>query len=114
MEKIFTFLFLLLISPLFSETQAQSLKVIATGTGRTTGHIANLSITNNTGSPVKINSQTCYIPSEGKYQPYVATIPAITVPLGVTSVQIEGYCADVLTPPVPGGINMPPLSDWIP
>ena len=77
-EKMIAIMFFWLISPLFSE--AQTLKVLATGTGQTTGHIANLSITNTTQSTIIINSQTCYIPSDGKYQPYVATIPGISVP----------------------------------
>ena len=64
---------LLLLSPLLSE--AQSLKAIATGTGQTTGHIATLSVTNTTQSTITINQQTCYIPSDGTHQPYVAIIP---------------------------------------
>src|SRR5688572_22567100 len=54
--------------------QAQ-LNVKATGTGNTTGHIANLLVTNSTPTPVFINDQTAYIPSQGEYQPYVARIP---------------------------------------
>ncbi|MDQ3016633.1 MAG: hypothetical protein M3R25_07945, partial [Bacteroidota bacterium] len=104
--------FFLLISPLFSE--AQSLKVLATGTGQTTSHIANLSITNNTLSTIIINPQTCYIPSAGIYQPYVATILGTSVPPGTSTIQIEGYCANVYAQPVPAGNPMPPVSDWIP
>ena len=92
MEKMMAFVILLLILPLYVEVQAQSLKITATGTGQTTGHIANLSITNTTGSTVRINSQTCYIPADGKYQPYVATIPATSAPLGTSYLRIEGYC----------------------
>jgi hypothetical protein len=114
MKQIFTLVFLLLISSLLSESKAQSLKVTATGTGQTTGHIANLSITNTTGSTIKINPQTCYIPSAGTYQPYVATIPATSVPPGTSSIQVEGYCANVDAKPVPADNPMPPVSEWIP
>ncbi len=114
MEKMIAFVILLLIPALYFEVYAQSLKIIATGTGQTTGHIANLSITNTTGSTVRINSQTCYIPSDGKYQPYVATFPATSVPVGTSYLPVEGYCANVYTHPVPDGSPMPPVSIWIP
>lgn len=112
MEKMIAVIFILLIAPLSSE--AQTLKVLATGTGQTTGHIANLSITNTTQSTIIINPQACYIPSDGKYQPYVATIPATSVPPGTRSIPIEGFCANVYAQPVPPGNPMPPVSDWIP
>lgn len=105
---------LLLISLIYKESGAQSLKITATGAGQTTGHIATLGINNTTGSTVSINAQTCYIPSEGKYQPYVATIPATTVPPGTSQILVEGYCADVYAQPVPEGYAMPLISTWIP
>ncbi len=110
MEKIIAII-LLLLSPLFSE--AQPLKVVATGTGLTTGHIANLSITNTSGSTIIINPQTFYIPSDGKYQPYVATLLGTSVAPGTSFIQLEGYCANVYALPVPPGNPMPPVSDWI-
>lgn len=114
MEKMIAFVILILIPTLYIESQAQSLKVVATGTGQTTGHIANLSITNTTGSTVRINPQTCYIPSDGKYQPYVATIPGTSVPPGTSYLHVEGYCANVNAHPVPDGNPMPLITDWIP
>ncbi|HSF89443.1 MAG TPA: Ig-like domain-containing protein [Saprospiraceae bacterium] len=114
MEKMMAFVILLLMTPLFIKIQAQSLKITATGTGQTTGHIANLSITNTTGSTVRINPQTCYIPSDGKYQPYVATIPGTSVPPGTSFLPVQGYCANVYAHPVPDGNPMPLVSDWIP
>jgi hypothetical protein len=114
MEKMIVFFILFLITPLYNKVQAQSLKITATGTGQTTGHIANLSITNTTGSTVRINSQICYIPSDGKYQPYVATIPAASVATGTSYLQVEGYCANVFAQPVPDGNPMPLVSNWIP
>jgi hypothetical protein len=114
MEKMMAAVFLLLLPLLCIDVQAQSLKVVATGTGQTTGHIANLSITNTTGQAVRINSQTCYIPSDGKYQPYVATIPGTSVPTGTSYLKIEGYCANVSALPVPNGNPMPLVTSWIP
>lgn len=105
---------LLLFSLFHYDTQAQSLKITATGTGQTTGHIASLTIVNTTGASIRINSQTCYIPSEGKYQPYVATIPATTIPTGTSQLRVEGYCADVFAQPVPIDNPMPLISTWIP
>jgi hypothetical protein len=114
MEKMMAFVILLLMTPLYIQIQAQSLKITATGTGQTTGHIANLSITNTTGTTVRINPQTCYIPSDGKYQPYVATIPAASVAPGTSYLQVTGYCADVFAQPVPEGNPMPLVTGWIP
>ena len=114
LEKMMAIVILLLMTPLYINVQAQSLKITATGTGQTTGHIANLSITNTTGSTVKINPQTCYIPSDGKYQPYVATIPGTSVPPGTSYLQVKGYCANVYVHPVPDGNPMPLVSSWIP
>lgn len=114
LEKMMAILALLLIAPLCSQLQAQSLKITATGTGQTTGHIANLTIINTAGSAVRINPQTCFIPCDGKYQPYVATISATSVPPGTSYIKVEGYCANVYAHPVPDGNALPPVSDWIP
>jgi len=88
---------------------------VARGTGRTTGHIADLTITNNGKTPVEFPDRSVYIPMEGGHQPYV--VPrggSTTVPPGETlTVPIEGYCGDVNRPPVPAGEAMPGLEDWI-
>ena len=90
-------------------------KVTATGTGQTTGHIANLSVTNNGAITLTSLSQTVYIPSSGQYQPYIGTIPPTTLPPGQTTIiPVDGYCTDVHTPPVPNGESMPPADTWIP
>lgn len=94
---------------------AQSMSVKATSTGRTTGHIATLFITNTGTSVLEAQPQTVYIPSTGDYQSYVAKIPATDVPVGgVTTVVIQGYCADVHTAPVPAGVDMPAFGTWLP
>ena len=100
---------------LFMLTNLSGQKIKATGTGNTTGHIATLSVTNSSSLPLKINEQVVYIPSDGAYQPYVARIPETTIPpKGTTDIPVNGYCADVHTPPVPNGTGMPPLDNWIP
>lgn len=114
MGMMITLFILQSISPVQIEAQSGTTKVKVTGTGNTTGVIANLSVTNSTGTPVKINPQTCYIPSDGQYQPYIVSIPGHTFPPGTTTIPIDGYCADVHTPPVPSGNDMPPIEEWIP
>lgn len=90
----------------------------AYGTGRTTGHICDLTITNPTKEPVNVqigNGNPIYIPAAGNYQPYVVpSLPAIRVPAGGTvTVPVEGFCADVRRPPVSLGESMPPIQQWI-
>lgn len=97
---------------LFGAVRGQ-IKVKATGTGQTTGHIANLTVTNTTSESLQINSQTAYIPSDGRYQSYVGTVPETTVPPGTTIIPVNGNCAIVSSPPFPIGINMI-VENWIP
>jgi hypothetical protein len=103
-----------IIYPLRIDAQSGGMKVTATGTGQTTGHIAILSVTNSTGSALMINSQTCFIPSDGQYQPYITIIPEHSFPPGTTIIKLDGYCVDVHTLPVPGGDQLPPVEEWIP
>lgn len=94
----------------------KGLMVEAKGTGRTTGHVATLQATNPNDEPVSIIPQDFYIPSDGKYQPYIGRIPeGTTIPPHQTiPIPVTGYCADVHTPPVPLGDAMPPVTDWTP
>lgn len=103
-----------LLERLGSELRRTMLEITAKGTGRTTGHIANISVTNPTQSYLVISPQSVFIPSDGQYQPYVGMIPGTLIPPGTTTIPVDGYCADVHTPPVPEGNPMPPLEDWIP
>lgn len=96
------------------ELRRSMLTITAKGTGQTTGNIANLNVTNPTQSFLGISNQSVYIPSDGKYQPYVGVIPETLIPPGTSTIPVDGYCADVHTPPVPDGISMPPLENWIP
>ena len=85
------------------------------GTGRTTGHIADVTLTNDGPGPVVFPDRPLFIPSDGKYQSYV--VPrggGTTVPPGATrTVPIDGFCGDVTRPPVPAGAAVPGLEDWI-
>ena len=73
--------------------------------GRTTGHIIDLTIENNTDGPLKTRGQTIFIRSSGKYQGYIAYIPEgiVLAPGQRKTVPIYGYCADVSKPPIPDG-----------
>jgi hypothetical protein len=87
----------------------------ATGTGRTTGHIATLSVRNASDQPGEIQIGPFYIPSGGKYQSYVIPYKkVITVPPRSTvDVPLSGYCTDIHRPPVPDGSGFPPVSSWV-
>ncbi len=90
--------------------------VRVTGTGQTTGHIADLTVRNPSDQPITVVvGNSAYIPSTGRYQAYVVPkLPPITVPPRETvTTPIHGYCADVRRPPVPAGNDMPPLGEWI-
>lgn len=103
-----------LIDRLKPELRRTMLTITATGTGRITGNIANLSVDNPTQSYLVTSPQSVYIPSDGQHQPYVGTIPDALLPPGTTNIPVDGYCADVYTPPVSNGSSMPPLDTWIP
>ncbi len=88
--------------------------VSATGTGLTTGHVATLKVYNPAPVAVMAEIPACFIPSDGRYQPYI-TLP-ITVkllPAETLQVALQGFCGDVFAAPVPKGHNMPPVSEWI-
>lgn len=94
----------------------------ATGTGRTTGHIADITLKNPTDQPVKVqfgpspkDANALFIPSDGKYQPYIVPyLPAVTIaPGGTADIPVQGFCTDIRLPPVPDGVEMPPISSWV-
>lgn len=86
------------------------------GTGQTTGHIITLSVKNNSDRPIRIKPQIFYIPSDGRYQSYVGQIPeGITILPGQSvEIPVKGYCTDISRPPVPAGIDVPNISNWVP
>lgn len=114
MKKMMLAAVMLLAAASLIIAQNNALQIRATGTGRTTGHIANLSLYNPTPAPLTFTLSPCYIPSGGQYQPYIVpTVTTATVPPGATAnIPVKGYCTDIFTPPVPSGHTMPPFSDW--
>lgn len=87
----------------------------AKGTGQTTGNIATLTIRNEKPVPVVADIGPFLIPSNGKDQPYIApSSTLVNIPPNTTiSVTLEGYCADIHSPPVANGEAMPPIDSWI-
>lgn len=95
---------------------ASTIRVV--GTGRTTGHIADISVSNPTKEPITVRigeGRGFLIPSSGKYQPYIVpSLPDIPVAPGQTvSIPVEGFCVDVRRPPVGPGDPMPPIQSWV-
>lgn len=92
-----------------------SLQLTAIGTGRTTGNIANITVHNPTDHLIAGNIGPYFIPSDGKYQPYIVPdkIPVHVPPKGHITLPVEGYCADIHRPPVPSGSPMPEVTKWI-
>jgi hypothetical protein len=89
--------------------------VTAKGTGRTTGHVATLTVANTGPQPVSLPPFEFFIPSDGKYQSYVGrTSQGPPIPPGGTqTLPVAGFCGDVHRPPVPAGENLPPIESWI-
>lgn len=115
MKPIQLLCMLLLLMTGWPLAHSQTVTIKAIGTGNTTGHIGNLIISNPGSSTITINPQTVYIPSNGEFQPYVATIPETDVLANTTNtIQFKGYCADVQSPAVPNGYEMPSVNTWIP
>ncbi len=95
---------------------ANLLSATAKGTGQTTGHIANITVTNKTNTPFVIAPQTVYIPSDGRYQSYVGRIPEgqTVAPNTTANIPVDGYCTDIHKPAVPENTAMTPIESWTP
>jgi hypothetical protein len=95
---------------LFSQPQVRSAK----GTGRTTGHIADLIAYNPGKNPVTADFGPYFIPSDGKHQSYV--VPGTTTvtipPKSEVEIPLIGFCTDNRRPPVSDGAEMPPYIVW--
>ncbi|MFQ5447245.1 MAG: hypothetical protein ACE5FF_09945, partial [Saprospiraceae bacterium] len=87
----------------------------AISTGETTGHIANLTVTNHSGKVVNIDFDQILIPSTGIYQGFAIPegIHIEVAPEGIVTTPLSGYCTDIHLPPVPAGESMPPFDTWI-
>lgn len=85
-----------------------------TSTGRTTGHIVFLTVTNQGKDPVALEIPPLLVPSTQGYQGYVLPENTrVSVPPGATlEVPLRGYCTDPDLPVRPAGREMPPTTDW--
>lgn len=102
-----------------SEGQAKKeylkeLVAMATGTGKTTGHVANLVLQNNSEEALSISIGPFLIPGLGKHQGYL--IPdAIDIEIapGQSSVaKLIGYCTNINLPPAPLDEALSPFALW--
>lgn len=117
-------LFLLSNGPLSAQTTetlpqaspAEKFSLVAFGTGQTTGHIATLTVKNNTANEVTVREQSFLLPALQTYQSYVGRIPAgIRIEAGASvEIAITGFCIDVHRPPVPLGRALLPVKEWLP
>ncbi|NBB79191.1 MAG: hypothetical protein GVY36_07045 [Verrucomicrobia bacterium] len=83
--------------------------ISTTGTNRTTGHVGDLKVTNDTFRTVFVDLDPMYVPPVDAYQGYV-TLPGtrgFVLPLNEEAFPIKGFCTDVGKPPVPGGVEIP-------
>ena len=95
--------------------KADSLIYSARGTGRTTGHIANLFIENPTDDAVEVTIGPFIIPTTGNYQSYFVP-ESLTkhLPAGAKlTVPLNGYCLVIRKKPVPDGQEMVPVEKWL-
>jgi hypothetical protein len=107
---------------LYSLSYSQNVKQI-TSTGRTTGHIATLSVENTSNKPVIFELGTAIIPSRDfqnetgiqKSQPQIHTgnISQEIEPGEMAEIPVQGYCLDVGKPPLPEGESFPPFNEWV-
>lgn len=99
----------------FKESNTIKLPVNVKATGRTTGTIAIMTVTNLSKDIVKQTIGPFLIPSHEGYQGYIVpdkyelSIP----PTSVISVDLKGYCTDIHLPPVPAENPMINFSKWI-
>ena len=84
-------------------------------TGKTTGQIGAIPVTNNSDNPILLKPQTVIILADPGYQGFFSRIPGQSIQPGQTiSVPITGYCTDVHKPPPPAGTSLPSIDTWIP
>lgn len=89
-------------------------KIKATGTGRTTGHIATLTVSNPGKEPLTLNIGPFLIPSSGKFQGYgvPGVYDVVVPPKGSVDIPLNGYCTNPFVPPVSPGADMPRFDTW--
>lgn len=96
-------------------TDTISPEIRAFSTGETTGHIADIYISNFSGKATKLHIRPYFIPSINSFQSYL-TLTDTTLHLPDSTrirIALKGYCADIFTDPVPEGSLFPVFSDWL-
>lgn len=96
-------------------TSVFSQKITATGTGRTTGHIAMLVVSNPGKTPLTFTLGPYLIPSTKKFQGYaVPGVGEITVPPKESvTVPITGFCTNPYLPPAGEDEQLPDYDTWV-
>jgi hypothetical protein len=87
------------------------------GTGRTTGHIATISVNNPTDEILFLTIEPLYIPATNRFQSYVSVSDEVVeIRPGTTKdIPLIGVCTDIRKPPVPSGeAAFPNITSWIP
>ncbi len=87
-------------------------------TGRTTGHVADVVVSNPGSKPVDVELPNgAVIPSDGRYQGYAIpnTPGKVRVPAQQTvTLPMDGYCTHPDLPAPPAGAILPDLANWPP
>ncbi len=94
---------------------SDSIKIISISTGETTGHIADLYISNSSNELEEFSLKPSYIPSREGYQSYLSLTDTILLlePFIETRIPLRAYCADLFVDPVPLKKNLPAYSLWV-
>lgn len=99
-----------------SEFSSTDCKPILTGspTGRTSGHVANLTVKNNCDQEMILELGPYIIPSEFDRQGYVIPEPVILMipPHRTKTVALDGWCLNVELDAASGGGTLPSVKNW--
>ncbi|RMH19485.1 MAG: hypothetical protein D6698_05660, partial [Gammaproteobacteria bacterium] len=105
---------------LFTATALNAqLTIKATGTGKTTGEIANLEISNESALAQRFAMpEYFYIPSANGHQGYIVVNDALSDLIIQPGERLRlpldnGFCTNIHRPPVPDGQDLPPFNTWI-
>jgi hypothetical protein len=90
-------------------------KITASGTGKTTGHIATLVVSNPGKTPLTFTLGPYLIPSTKKFQGYaVPGVSEITIPPKESiTVPITGFCTNPYLPPAGEDEQLPDYDTWV-
>jgi hypothetical protein len=88
----------------------------ARGTGRTTGHIADLMVVNETDKLINLKLPPTVIPRDRGHQGFAipAPVEAPIPPNSTVHVPLRGFCTDPDLPPPLLGDLLPPVNTWDP